>query len=113
MKWYPLGATAEFRVTPSWEDCSWRILGGGRIVANSETSRTIQRETPCRMAHRVNTLPGGGAVYPVKLWGSDQAEPSDWDLELRKRPDGVQTGGALLIAHYTDVTFGDVEILPV
>ncbi len=113
VKWYPLGATAEFRVTPSWEGCSWRILGGGGIFTNSEKSRTIQWETPYQMSHRVTALPDGGAAYQVKLWGIDEAEPSAWDLELQKAPDGVRAGEALLIAHYTEVTFGDVEVLPV
>jgi hypothetical protein len=113
VKWYPLGATAEFRVNPSWEGCSWRILGGGDVVVNSDRQRGILRETPYRMKHRVCTASDGGAVYRVRLWQADEPESAEWDLELRKPPGGAQSGGALLIAHYTEVTFGDVEIVPV
>ena len=113
VKWYPLGATAEFRVTPSWEDCSWRILGGGGIVVNSDLRRAIRLEVPCRMKHRVSSSPDGGAIYQVKLWDLNDAEPAEWDLELQKAPGDTPSGGALLIAHYTEVTFGDVEVLPV
>ena len=113
VKWYPLGATAEFRVNPSWEECSWRILGGGDVVVNSDRQRGILRETPYLMKHRVCTASDGGAIFSVKLWQADEPESAEWDLELRKPPDGTQSGGALLIAHYTDVTFGDVEVVPV
>jgi hypothetical protein len=113
VRWYPLGATAEFRVTPSWEDCSWRILGGGGTVVNSDLGRTIQPEAPYRMKHRVSSSPDGSATYRVNLWGIDDAEPEGWDLELQKDPDGTRSGGALLVAHYTEVTFGDVEVVPV
>jgi len=115
VKWHPLGATAEFRVNPSWEGCSWRILGGRSetsgemVVVNAEKERTIRTGVRYGMKHRVETLGDGGADYRVKLWEADDAEPEDWYVHLHKGPGEVASGGALIIAHYTDVTFGNVK----
>jgi hypothetical protein len=113
VKWYPLGATAEFRLTSDLQNCSWRILGGGGKRVNAESGRRIIFGECYQMKHRVETLPNGNTRYRVKLWNAAQAEPEEWDLQEEENRDDVQTGGALLIAHYTDVTFGNVTVMPV
>lgn len=113
VRWYPLGATAEFRVNPSWAGCSWRILGGGSVVAEAREDRRIELERPYSAIHRVESGSNGSACYRVKLWEAGTTEPSAWAVELHKGPADVQRGGALLIAHYAEVTFGDVEVVPV
>jgi len=112
IKWYPLGATAEFRVNPSWEGCSWRILGGDGMCVESDAGRALALDVPYIMKHRVQSGGDGIARYRVKLWADDDPEPDAWDMDMEKDSDGVQSGGALLIAHYTDVTFGEVEAVP-
>ena len=113
VKWYPLGATAEFRVNPLWKGCSWRILGGGGVVVEETGKRVIELEQTYVMKHRVDSMNDGAARYRVKLWEDGTPEPGNWDVELLKKPSDVHQGGALLIAHYSEVTFGDVEVLPV
>jgi len=113
IKWFPLGATAEFRVNPSWEGCGWRILGGGAIVVEAAEKCAIDLEQPYAMKHRVDSIPDGAARYRVKLWEAGSPEPEAWAVELLKNPPDVYQGGALLISHYTEVTFGDVEVIPV
>jgi hypothetical protein len=113
VKWYPLGATAEFRVNPTWENCSWRILGGSGAVINSDHTQTIEPNIPYHMKHRVQSQPDGNTTYSVKLWHHRDSEPQNWDLQMHKEPGDVSQGGALLIAHYTDVTFGNVEVVPI
>lgn len=113
IKWFPLGSTAEFRVNPSWSDCSWRILGGGGVVVEAEEKLVIEIERPYAMKHRVDNVSNGLMRYRVKLWEADCPEPKAWAVELLKKPPDIYHGGALLIAHYTDVTFGDVEVIPV
>lgn len=112
IKWYPLGATAEFRVNPNGDGCSWRILGGGGICVESDAERALALNVPHIMKHRVQSGSNGTARYRVKLWPAGTSEPNAWDLEMEKDSGGVQSGGALLIAHYTDVTFGEVEAVP-
>jgi hypothetical protein len=112
VKWYPLGATAEFRVNPAWDDCSWRFLGGPDLCVESPEGRSIDLETPYAMKHRCCTAADGGTRFQVKLWPADQVEPTQWDLDMARPAGGVASGGALLIAHYTDVTFGDVRVSP-
>jgi hypothetical protein len=109
VKWYPLGATAEFRVNPTYENCSWRILGGNGMVVHSDNGRTIVPDNPYHMKHRVQSRADNSAIYSVKLWNTQNKEPDTWDLQMTKEPGDVAHGGALLIAHYTDVTFGNVE----
>ena len=61
------------------------------------------------MKHRVQSRADNSAIYSVKLWNTQNKEPDTWDLQMTKEPGDVAHGGALLIAHYTDVTFGNVE----
>lgn len=110
VKWYPLGATAEFRLGGDLSQCRWRIFDGKRqFYVESERRRRLDFETPYRMKHRVETLTDGRSRYRVKLWPSDKTEPSPWDLE-RTEPDDLLSGSACLIAHHSDVTFGDVTV---
>ena len=64
------------------------------------------------MKHRVETLPDGETKYSVKLWPSSGTEPSVWDLVAIEREGNIPHGAALLLAHNTDVTFGDVWARP-
>lgn len=113
IKWYPLGSTAEFRVNPELQDCSWRILGGGSKVVEEKSKRDIQLDVPYFMQHRVETLTDSTTQYSVKLWRQGEPEPEMWDLQAVEGPDDVQNGGALILAHYTDATFGNVQVRPI
>lgn len=113
VKWFPLGATAEFRVNPSWQGCSWRILGGGSVVVEAAEEQSISLGKPYHMKHRVKSASDGTTHYRVKLWEAGLPEPKTWAVELCKPQNSVRQGGALLIAHYTDVSFGDVEVIAV
>lgn len=118
VKWFPFGATAEFRIGQDLQQCRWRIFDGkimrkeNRYYAEEERRRIIQLEKKYWMKHRVETLDDGSSLYQVKLWEYDKPEPKEWDLK-RIEPNDFQYGSALLIAHHTDVTFGDVSVKPV
>ena len=60
------------------------------------------------MKHRVKTHGNSSAQYSIKLWRADEPEPERSDLQAEEDPEDVHQGGALIIAHYTVVTFGDV-----
>jgi hypothetical protein len=52
----------------------------------------------------------GEYLYSFKVWEADDPEPVNWTLS---GPTAARAGSTLLIAHYMDVTFGDVTITPV
>ena len=110
VKWYPLGATAEFRVEPKLKNCSWRILGGAGKVVEEDSTRPIEYGRRYMMKHRVRICADSSTEYSVKLWCADEPEPKDWDLRTTEGPDDVQHGGALIIAHYAIVTFGEITV---
>ncbi len=70
------------------------------------------------MRLRCETLPDDGdygvTVYSFKIWHSDSTEPSAWAWRAPQRSKtALRSGGAALVAHYVDATFGDLKIKPV
>lgn len=115
VKWFPLGATAEFRLTDNLDSCRWRVFDGESLYVEDTTKiRSITLETRYRMKHRVTTLDSTRTRYQVKLWPDGQPEPANWDVEaVEVSPDNINSGSALLLAHNTDVTFGDIRVAAV
>jgi len=108
-KWHPLGATAEFRVNPSWQNCSWRVIGDPAQIVEASKDRSIDLEKWYCLKHRVETLDPATALYSARIWQENEPEPSDWDIQLSKSNQESPSGGFLLIAHYSDLTFGSLE----
>jgi hypothetical protein len=112
VQWYPLGATAEFRLTRDLDQCRWRIFDGKKeFYVESERRRTLDLERTYHMKHRVQTLADGRSRYCAKLWPAGDCEPLAWDLERYESGD-LASGSALLLAHHADVTFGDIRVTP-
>ncbi len=51
--------------------------------------------------------------YRKKVWVQGQNEPAGWLVEKIRNTETISAGSLLLIAHHTDVTFGDIVITPV
>ncbi|MCA9130832.1 MAG: hypothetical protein KDB22_27295 [Planctomycetales bacterium] len=114
VKWYPLGATAEFRLGSDLSECRWRIFDGNRQThRESPRRRQLHFEDWYALKHRVTTHSDGSSVYQVKLWPQSEQEPSEWDFQRIEPSDDVTCGSALLIAHHADVTFGDIDAFPI
>ena len=59
--------------------------------------------------------PSGAGVtrYSFKIWAESEAEPASWDWEeTQVSLDALRTGGAALLAHHVDATFGDLTVTP-
>jgi len=119
-KWFPLGATSEFRLTTNLDSCRWRIFDGPKpgyekfhVEQATEDYRSIQLGSTYGMKHRVESLDGNRTRYSVKLWPFNQPEPESWDFSGIESDVNVGQGSALLIAHNTSVTFGDVMVVPI
>lgn len=113
-KWYPLGASAEFRLSPGLKHCGWRILGGPGSSVKPPPVSSVCLETLYLLEHRVRTLPPGISRHEARIShaaASLRAE-KDWDLVMEKPPGGTKTGGALFLAHYSDLTLCQLELLP-
>ncbi|MBF2001378.1 MAG: DUF4347 domain-containing protein, partial [Synechococcales cyanobacterium M58_A2018_015] len=59
---------------------------------------------------RVETS-SGHSQYKLKVWQQGLAEPVAWDLQAQLHPWHLQQGSLLLLAHFDDVTFGNVNII--
>ena len=113
-KWYPLGATCEFQLKDDLDSCRWRILGGQRIKMEDDTQLfAIQLGNKYYLKSRVDMIDKDSTRYSVKIWSFKEPEPEDWDLTTIEGPGDIQSGSALIIAHNTDVTFGNIYVNPV
>ncbi len=114
-KWFPVGATSEFRLTNEYDSCRWRIFDGENFYKEQKDFqyRTIQPNLKYKMKHRVETVSDSTTLYSVKLWKFETSEPKEWDLQAIEKNSNKETGSALLISHNTDVTFGDVYAEPI
>ena len=91
----------------------WAWQGGETgILAREEKKRVLERGRRYIIRARVETLPGPKTRYSVKGWPAGEREPAPWDLVAIDGGQDVQSGSFLLVAHHSDVTFGDVEIRP-
>jgi hypothetical protein len=114
VKWYPLGATCEFKISAGRDSCRWRMLyGRGPRTENKEQNRRIELGKRYQMAARVETLDAGMSRYSAKLWDPDRPEPDEWDLVGLKDHENCPSGSALLLSHNTDVSFGNVSVSPI
>jgi glycosyltransferase involved in cell wall biosynthesis len=112
-KWHPLGATCEFQLRESLQECRWRILPGPTGAAEDTTQgRRIELGRAYAVAMQVETVRPRVTAYRAKLWPAGDAEPPGWELELVKEPETVERGSALIVAHNTAVTIGDVRVTP-
>ena len=114
-KWFPLGATSEFRITDDYDSCRWRIFDGENFYREQEPAeyRTILPEKKYRLKHRVENISDSVVQYSVKFWPADGHEPEQWDLQALEHTTRKESGSALLLAHNTEVTFGNISVVGV
>jgi uncharacterized repeat protein (TIGR02543 family) len=109
--WLPSGATAWYEYK---KDGSHILkLEGNSGVLNTDPSVTLNLGTRYNLKMRVETVPGVGGLFSVKVWEDGQAEPSAWNLTGQQSLSDPQNGSFLLVAHHVDMTFGDVTVVPV
>jgi hypothetical protein len=113
VKWYPLGATCEFQLMEDLDSCRWRILGDNHVRTEDKYQHyTIRLGSRYRMKAQVEQINRNTTRYRVRIWEDGTPEPGGWQLTAVEGAGDVTSGSALLIAHNTDVTFGNVSIIP-
>jgi hypothetical protein len=105
-------AATELQLFPGLRNCRWRILGDNRKRAIADITHGLELERPYILKARVETTPEKGARYSVKVWDATGAEPASWAVSAVEGPDDFPSGSLLLVAHNSDVTFGDLEVQP-
>lgn len=83
----------------------------GHILATS--SRTLTLGVAYMFKARVETIPGVGGLYSLKVWEDGQPEPPGWDITGQEQLTDPQAGSMMLISHQADASFGNVTINPV
>ena len=86
-------------------------LGGEGVSDSDPLDRVIALGITYIWKLRVETQQDGSVLYQMKLWSEGSLEPANWELAVTKQND-VPGGSVLLIAHFTDVSFGNVVIEP-
>jgi hypothetical protein len=87
-----------------------------RIVPPAERHHTVRCKKVLELGRRymlrarVESGFVRDSMYYAKLWPVGSAEPLDWDLQAPGLPGGLEKGSIQLIAHNTDVTFGNVDV---
>lgn len=114
-QWYPLGAATEFQLFPDLTACHWRIIPDGgknlRLIYSTERS-TITLNRTYVMKARVESLPDQHSRYRTKIWVLGETEPQAWAVESTEGATDLQFGSLLLVAHNSDVTFGNLKVIP-
>ena len=95
-----------------------QFFHGDYDVVNNFGKTPVEFGTTYIMKMRAETLPdapnGDGVTrYSWKAWAAGSSEPSDWDWIYEQTSEyALRRGGVALLAHFADVTFGDVTITP-
>jgi uncharacterized repeat protein (TIGR02543 family) len=90
-----------------------RIQMLGNLAGFIETKvRPVSLNVTYMLKARVETVPGVGGYYSLKVWEEGEPEPSEWDITAQEELSDPQSGSMMLISHRADVSFGDVTITP-
>ena len=108
--WHPLGALMAhiwlhdvYTGLATWES-DGRLTFGPGVTALPQVGVTYV------LKMRAEPLPNGDVEYSYKMWPKGQAEPSGWGISYIS-DQSPASGSLLLVAHYVDVTIGDVSVL--
>jgi hypothetical protein len=108
----PLGALSWYEWRPT--GARGRMIGNGlNALDQDSTGFQLAFNTEYMFKMRVETVPGIGGRYRMKIWQAGSAEPAAWMLDGQEESGDPQRGSLLLTAHHADVRFGDVAIVPI
>ncbi|HIZ37831.1 MAG TPA: hypothetical protein H9815_18800, partial [Candidatus Ruania gallistercoris] len=110
--WYPAGGYSWYRFYDNGP--RWEMFGNHNSPAERGRRNAIDFDPgdTYLMRVRVESLPGGGATYSMRMWEDGTPEPTTWMGTIIDE-DSPPNGSIVLIAHHVDATFGDVTVTPV
>jgi hypothetical protein len=93
------------------DSCHYRIIGGQKLYnEKANIFHAIELEKKYNMKAQV-ALYGDSSIYHAKFWKDGTLESIDWDIKSIEGSFDIQNGSVLLIAHNTDVTFGNIKVI--
>ena len=112
--WNPFGALSFYGWMREHQQRRAFVMGGrGGHIAVDQSGFTLQLGTRYMTKFRVRSRRGKTSEYAVKYWPVDEAEPDKWLLQAEGQEGELANGCVLLVAHHTDVTYGNVTVEPV
>ncbi|MFQ5415478.1 MAG: hypothetical protein ACE5FL_00370 [Myxococcota bacterium] len=106
---YPLGAIG-WHLFESNGDTQLRIAGNLGIVTRAR--KPLAFDVPYIFKMRVETIPGVGGLYSLKVWQEGTTEPTAWDVQQQASLSDPQAGSVCPVAHHVDASFGPVDVTP-
>jgi hypothetical protein len=103
--WIPVGAIGWYRGE------ALRIEDGVGDLA-TDAQFNLELEVPYLIKMQVQTPPQQLTFYRLKMWKTEEEEPSEWHLSAPAPLSHPTSGSVLLIAHRVDASFGPVTITP-
>ena len=110
--WCPLGALGVYIWVPLLKDYRLRIIGNNmEIIADDMTGKHLDVGIPYMFKMRGQTN-GTQTRYSLKVWQQNMTEPAGWTISGYGVAGELKQGSFTLNAHNSDVSFGNVTILP-
>ena len=112
--YWPLGCAAEYVF--HLDQCGYRkqLYGNPFVLRDQDdTCEQLEFGVTYMWKVRVDTQANGTHFYGMKVWEQGTPEPFLWDLSMTELPQQPDNGCLLLFSHHVDVTYGDVEVVPV
>ncbi len=106
-KWWPLGALGIYREN---QHRTHLYGNAGAILGSDPAKATLEIGTRYMFKMRAESYINTTTLYSLKVWEATQAEPANWTVTAHGVPGELETGSIILMAHFTDATFGDVTI---
>jgi hypothetical protein len=110
---WPIGALCLYGWIPHSDKADFRLeVQGLKTIATDNSSRKLALGVRYIFKARAEARPQAD-FYRFKVWQDGEPEPSGWDLSGYGSAQENSEGSVLLVAHHSDVTFGDVTIVPI
>ena len=111
----PFGCIAGYGGSPRRDGYRLRLMRSNPYshIGDGDTPGLIECGVAYFLKARAESRPDTPSLYRMKVWPADQPEPDGWQLEGLGGQGELDRGSLLLVAHNTDVTFGDVTVMAV